>query len=161
MTRANHTAPIPFSVVLDAADEALRMVEQWSRNLGQPEWAGRVYAYTCKAEALVELVEVAFCGSTGGHAQGQTAAERASMPARIAYLREHACGKPQQPRLLRNDQCLDLLLQAAEDIKADDLDLAVSVINSVEIACGLGRTVTTGTHASDLVKRITFLRTQL
>lgn len=83
------------------------------------------------------------------------------MPARIAYLREHACGTAQKPSRPNKAGCLDLLLEAAEAIKVDDLDTAVSAITSVEIACGFGVTVTSSTRASDMVKRITFLRTQL
>lgn len=54
-------------VILKAARSHLQQVDQWAEMLS---W-GRAAHYAAKAEACIELVEVADCGSVGGFDVGQ------------------------------------------------------------------------------------------
>lgn len=59
---------LSYQGVLDEIEASLQSMEQWA-GLGL---LGRAHEYYCYVEALVSLLEVHNCGSTGGFDEGQT-----------------------------------------------------------------------------------------
>jgi hypothetical protein len=78
--------PVMWKTILKRIDECMSMRRQWK----EMELFSNAAEYEWKALALIELLEVDLCGSTGGFDLGQT--DR-SLAARIAWLNGKIQGK--------------------------------------------------------------------
>lgn len=74
---------LTYDGILEAIEGEIQMVDQWrcSENL---DLASTHYQ---RAEALIELLEVHNCGSTGGFDKGQQDSGSRSLQARFEWLR--------------------------------------------------------------------------
>lgn len=53
-------------MIVDEIADNLTCATQWRDAPFNLNWASNVVNYLCRAEALIELLEVAYCGSVGG-----------------------------------------------------------------------------------------------
>lgn len=57
-------------LLLKEVEQLMQQVKQWE-HVRETGWAANYMEYICQLKALVELLEVADCGSTGGFGKGQ------------------------------------------------------------------------------------------
>ncbi|MCP5004644.1 MAG: hypothetical protein GY941_12010 [Planctomycetes bacterium] len=62
---------IDAKVILERIHGHLESIDQWREVPSLSSWAANVLEYAYKAESLIEVLEVADCGSIGGFGQGQ------------------------------------------------------------------------------------------
>jgi len=67
---------IPREVILGAIADALDAFDQWTKPITKGEginvgYVHFAFGYMHRAEALIELLEIQDCGSTGGYDKGQ------------------------------------------------------------------------------------------
>lgn len=75
--------PITRESILGTIEDNLETRDQWKES---ESWSN-VLQYHNQAEALIELLEVSDCGSSGGFDKGQTEDHRRNLWARFNWLR--------------------------------------------------------------------------
>jgi hypothetical protein len=77
-------------MIIEEAQEYLDLKQQWLEHTDNTEWLSNAIEYGHRAEAIIELLEVHLCGSTGGFDKGQEEKDRGTLTKRLAWIsRKH------------------------------------------------------------------------
>jgi len=137
---------IPVQTILETAVEHLQQVsvEGTLRERFYLANIQQAAQHVASAEALIEIVEIHHCGSTGGFADGQTQAQRDNLIARINYLASYygiQVLTPDEKEIIEGVRlCVDRLCKQhrSTHVQADE---KVSDVLTIDQAAGLAEDI--------------------